>query len=116
MLSAQRHAQIYLAVLVMITQRLALCADINTERTLTAIHDKSNAWLGIGSAVVSGYHQLELMSTSGVACIGGYLAGVAVLHVSIPAMLHAENFNDTSTQVISTTLANQTYGVCVAKI
>ena len=97
-------------MLVLLTQRLALREDISKVQTLTAIHDKSNTWLGVGSAFVSTYQQTRLRAAGiGVIYILAYLAGISVLHVSIPSMLHAVSFNDTITTIVPTILANASF-------
>ena len=100
----------YLSALVLLTQRLALRADLSRVQTLTAIHDKNNAWLGLGSAFVSMYQQLRLRAAGiGVASILAYLLSVFALHVTIPSMLHAEPFNDTATTIAPTILENASF-------
>ncbi|KIP03450.1 hypothetical protein PHLGIDRAFT_238213 [Phlebiopsis gigantea 11061_1 CR5-6] len=107
---SQLVGAVYLSFLLLFTQRLALRASFGTPQTLTAIHDQSNAWQGLGSAIVAAYQQLKVpAATARVASILMYLIGVFALHVSIPSMLHAENFEDISPKTVSTTLANSSF-------
>lgn len=99
--------QIYFAALVMVTQRLALVRDLHTRQTLTAIHDKSSAWLGLGSAVFSLMNQTKISAAlSGVFFIILYLGGIAVLHVAIPASVSVITYNGLATTAHTTQLAH----------
>lgn len=102
--------QIYLALLVYYTQRLAFRSDLHLCQTLTAIHDKGNAWLGLGSAIVSFGHQFKLRAAMlGVGCTTGYLIGVWLLHITIPGLLSVVPYNATVPTVYPTLLANTSY-------
>jgi hypothetical protein len=92
--------------MVMFTQRLALQRDLAQRQTLTAIHDKSSAWLGIGSAVVGVVQQMKLQTAVwGVILIALYFLGVFTLHVSIPSLFHVDLFNGTNPITRTTILA-----------
>lgn len=94
----------------LVTQRLALSKDMHTRQTLTAIHDKSSAWLGLGSAAFSAWKQTRLRAAPwGVLCITLYLLGVFTLHVTIPGLFHIVPFNATVPSVQRTDLANVSY-------
>lgn len=96
-----------MAVLIGFTQRLALRSDLFTRQTLTAIHDKNAAWLGLGSAFGSLWQQLELpAAVYGVALITLYLLGIFALHITIPSLFHVVPFNETVSSLHPTTLAN----------
>ncbi|KAJ6509865.1 hypothetical protein DFH09DRAFT_846218, partial [Mycena vulgaris] len=41
----------YFSLLVFMTQKLAMLHNTHETRTLTAIHDNTVAWTGIGSAI-----------------------------------------------------------------
>ena len=87
-------SQVYLAALILITQRLALHVDLFSSRTLTAVHDKSSAWLGLGSAFMSLWQQTKLpSSTVGVLSIVIYLLGTFILHITIPGVFQVVPFN-----------------------
>lgn len=89
-------SQIYLSLLVYLTQRLALRSELYTKQTLTALHDKNNAWLGLGSAVMTMWDQRKIPTAlGGVGLITCYLIAVYLLHISIPAVLNAQVFNAT---------------------
>ncbi len=88
------------------TQRLALIHDLHTRQTLTAIHDKTSAWLGLGSSLLALLDQIKLPSAiSSVAYIGSYLAGIAVLHITIPASVSVNTYNATAITQQTTQLA-----------
>lgn len=89
--------QVYLAVCAFVTQRLALTSALYTRQTLTAIHDKSAAWLGLGSAFVTLGLQTRLPSAFlPVLCITLYLLGNFALHISIPGLFHIVPYNATA--------------------
>lgn len=94
----------------LLTQRLALRSDLRRgSQTLTALHDKSSAWLGLGSAVIGVWQQLKLRTAPvGILCIAAYLIGVFVLHISIPGLFDVVTFNATVPNTHQTTLANAT--------
>lgn len=97
-------------MLVLLTQRLALRIELYTVQTLTAIHDKTNAWLGLGSAAVSVWQQTKVPAAlSGVTCITVYLAAVFALHITIPAMFNVAPFNATMPTAHQTQLANASF-------
>ncbi|KAL1747090.1 hypothetical protein HDZ31DRAFT_80676 [Schizophyllum fasciatum] len=81
-------ATVYGALLIWITQKLALRRLLTSRQTLTAMHDEFNAWIGIGSAMSTLYGQCRIRSAlPWVLCIAGYLINITVLHISIPSML-----------------------------
>ena len=89
------------------TQRLALRRDLNTRQTLTAVHDKTAAWLGLGSALSSLHAQARLpAAVGGVFCITTYLSCIFALHISIPGLFHVVPYNETIQTVQPTLLAN----------
>ena len=101
----------YLAILVLLTQRLALSRDLRTRQTLTAIHDKNSAWLGIGSAGIGLWEQAKLLSAiSGISGIALYLFGIYVLHVTIPALVHVSAYNTTVPTIHVTNISRAEYG------
>ncbi|KAI5835885.1 hypothetical protein K523DRAFT_367948 [Schizophyllum commune Tattone D] len=80
-------ATVYGALLIWLTQRLALRRLLTSKQTLTAMHDEYNSWIGLGSALMTLYGQSRIRSALGsIACIASYLVNAAVLHVTIPAM------------------------------
>ncbi|GJE88180.1 hypothetical protein PsYK624_042630 [Phanerochaete sordida] len=106
----QAFAAAYTAVLVLLTQRLALRRDLNTPQTLTALHDKSSAWLGVGSALVSLWQQTKLrVATGGVLSIALYLLSVFMVHISIPSILHLQLYNATTPAQYPTRLARASF-------
>ena len=71
-----------------LTQRLAtqrlLLAD---PTTASGIHDEFNAWIGLGSALLTLWNQLSVRTAAiWVFCIATYLVITSILHVTIPAM------------------------------
>ncbi|KAJ7614512.1 hypothetical protein FB45DRAFT_255023 [Roridomyces roridus] len=78
---------LYSALLVFVTQSLALRRDLHTRQLLTATHDNVVAWSGLGSAVLRLWQQRGIpASPIGVLSALIYLAGIAVLHTAFPAV------------------------------
>ncbi|KAI0777065.1 hypothetical protein BC629DRAFT_1525131 [Irpex lacteus] len=108
--TTQTFSTLYLAALVLITQRLALIRDLHTRQTLTAIHDKASAWLGLGSSLFALWDQKSLCSSAlGVILIGLYWAGIAVLHIIIPASVSVTTYNATVLTQQTTRLARSEF-------
>ncbi|KII84282.1 hypothetical protein PLICRDRAFT_32355 [Plicaturopsis crispa FD-325 SS-3] len=97
--------QLFTVSLVLTTQQLALRGTLLRRQTLTASHDETTAWTGLGSALVTLWRQTYLAaSVLGTLSIALYLAGIAVLHVSTPSLFALQPFNNTDNGVISTTV------------
>lgn len=78
----------------MTTQQLSLQRDLQTRQTLTAIHDKSSAWLGLASSLSSLWQQWKIPTAVwGVIDITLYLGGIFALHVTIPSLFHVVPYN-----------------------
>ncbi|KAG1810419.1 uncharacterized protein HD556DRAFT_1302722 [Suillus plorans] len=86
--SLQAFYTIYTAVLLFLTQRLAISRTLVRRVKLTAVHDISGAWAGLGSALTSVWRQTDICAarwtTSAVAI---YLASITVLHVTSSTLL-----------------------------
>ena len=105
-LKADFH-QTYLALLVLFTQRLALRRDLHSRQTLTAVHDKNNAWLGLASSLVTVFQQISSRAAPvGVACIMLYLSAIFALHITIPALFNFVPINGSTTIYRTTRLSN----------
>ncbi|KAJ7192329.1 hypothetical protein GGX14DRAFT_595892 [Mycena pura] len=93
---SQSLGTIYCAVLVFLTQKLAMQRTAELM-TLTAVHDNISAWAGLGSALATLFNQVSVpASVLGTLTIVGYLGCIAALHVSIPAILSVDAFNATA--------------------
>ncbi|GJE84278.1 hypothetical protein PsYK624_003540 [Phanerochaete sordida] len=100
---------ITLSVLVAGTQSLAFRRNLYVRQTLTALHDRSYAWMSQGAALKTLWQQLKLQAAAvGVAYIAAYLFGVWVLHITIPGVVDVVPYNATVSTVQRTTLANLT--------
>ncbi|KAG1744344.1 hypothetical protein EDD22DRAFT_290739 [Suillus occidentalis] len=103
--SLQAFYTLYTAVLVFLTQRLAMSRALVSRLKLTSIHDISGAWAGIGSALSSVWKQTGtpalLWATTSVTA---YLVCISVLHVTSSTLLQFQTFNSTMTTTVSTTL------------
>ncbi|KAG1786331.1 uncharacterized protein HD556DRAFT_1537271 [Suillus plorans] len=84
--SLQAFYTIYTAVLLFLTQRLAISRTLVRRVKLTAVHDISGAWAGLGSALTA------------------YLASISMLHVTSSTLLQFQTFNASMTTLVPTTL------------
>ncbi|KAJ7144492.1 hypothetical protein C8R44DRAFT_973968 [Mycena epipterygia] len=99
----QTFGTIYSALLVFVTQTLAVRRDLKTDQTLTTTHDKAAAWAGIGSAVIYVWHQKAVpASLIGVLSVFFYLGNILVLHITTPALFSLQTFNSSRSVVIGT--------------
>ncbi|KAF8186112.1 hypothetical protein K438DRAFT_1836054 [Mycena galopus ATCC 62051] len=99
----QSFGTIYCAVLVFLTQKLAMRHILGLNTTLTATHDCISAWAGLGSALVTLLNQVSApASVLGTLTIVVYLGCISILHTSIPAIVSVEVFN-TTVSVLATT-------------
>ncbi|KAG2127703.1 hypothetical protein DEU56DRAFT_915677 [Suillus clintonianus] len=103
--SLQAFYTIYTAVLLFLTQRLAISRTLVCRLKLTAIHDISSAWAGLGSALSSVWRQSDipasLWTTAGVTA---YLTSMSVLHVTSSTLLQFQPFNASMATSVPTTL------------
>ncbi|KAF7334800.1 hypothetical protein MSAN_02366600 [Mycena sanguinolenta] len=61
---------------------------------LTTTHDKTLAWIGIGSAISTLWEQVKLPgSPLEIVYIFIYLAAICLLHIATPALVSVESFN-----------------------
>ncbi|KAJ7859234.1 hypothetical protein B0H13DRAFT_1901544 [Mycena leptocephala] len=99
----QTFGTVYLAVLVLVTQKLSVRHSLVTAQPLTATHDSTAAWAGIGAASLHLWHQKAVRaSIIGILSVFLYLGTVLVLHISTPALFSLETFNSTSISVTFT--------------
>ncbi|KAJ7676609.1 hypothetical protein DFH06DRAFT_1291586 [Mycena polygramma] len=94
--ATQAFGTIYTAVLVFLTQKLAMPFNLGSKKTLTAIHDNISAWAGLGSALATLFNQLSIAaSVFETLNVAGYLMCISILHITIPSILSVEVFNST---------------------
>ncbi|KAJ7837059.1 hypothetical protein B0H14DRAFT_2792720 [Mycena olivaceomarginata] len=99
----QTFGTVYLAVLVLVTQKLSMRRSLVTAQPLTTTHDSTAAWAGIGSAFLCLWHQKAVRSSiTGILSVFLYLGTVLVLHITTPTLFSLETFNSTSTPVVLT--------------
>ncbi|KAG2344907.1 hypothetical protein BDR05DRAFT_961313 [Suillus weaverae] len=103
--SLQAFYTIYTAFLLFLTQRLAISRTLVRRMKLTAIHDISGAWAGLGSALSSIWRQIDIpASWWAVSAVTVYLASISVLHVTSSTLLQFQTFNTSMATSVSTTL------------
>ncbi|KAG0700866.1 hypothetical protein DFH29DRAFT_1000778 [Suillus ampliporus] len=103
--SLQASYTIYTAALLFLTQRLAVSRTLVRRLKLTAIHDISGAWAGLGSALSSVWQQIHIpASWRMTSAVTAYLACISVLHVTSSTLLQFQTFNASMTTSVPTTL------------
>ncbi|KAH7922483.1 hypothetical protein BV22DRAFT_1037445 [Leucogyrophana mollusca] len=104
-ITQQTFSTLYLAGMVAVAQQLALNRNLLRCQTLTATHDQSGAWTGLGAALLSLFRQLRVPAAVwGVLSVTLYLICVAILHVSSSSLFNLEVFNATYQTSTQTTL------------
>ncbi|KAJ6537821.1 hypothetical protein B0H19DRAFT_1382511 [Mycena capillaripes] len=88
--------------LLYITQKLAMQKCIGSHQTLTATHDQILSWTGLGSSLSSLFGQLGIPANiTGTLAVAGYLAIIALLHLTTAALVAVETFDHTFVDVVS---------------
>ncbi|KIM72760.1 hypothetical protein PILCRDRAFT_15822 [Piloderma croceum F 1598] len=101
--ASQFFISTYTVLLVVTTQRLALYGILLRRQTLTATHDESTAWVGLGSALLVLWKQTHIAaSVVGTSLITIYLVGISVLHISTPSLFTLQVFDQPNSTMIST--------------
>ncbi|KIJ64354.1 hypothetical protein HYDPIDRAFT_28797 [Hydnomerulius pinastri MD-312] len=101
----QAFYTLYTALLVFITQRLALSSTLSRRQKLTAVHDTCMAWKGLGAAINGLWQQTKVAaSPCAIAAIVAYLASVSVLHIASSTIMQFQTFNNSLTSTVSSTL------------
>ncbi|KAJ3556886.1 hypothetical protein NM688_g1777 [Phlebia brevispora] len=99
---------LYCAVLVFLTQRIALHEFLKRPQTLTAMHDKSSAWLGLGSSLQTLSNQRKLVTDFlGVSLVALYLLLIFVVHTTLASIFGGTTQNVTIATSYPTVLARQ---------
>ncbi|KAF8136907.1 hypothetical protein EV363DRAFT_1155909 [Boletus edulis] len=97
----QAFYTLYTALLVLITQRLALSASLSRTQTLTTTHDIFEAWGGLGAAALTLWRQTKVaVSTSATILVFLYLTCISVLHVASPTIMQFQPYNASQGTVI----------------
>ncbi|KAF8837093.1 hypothetical protein BDN67DRAFT_1005137 [Paxillus ammoniavirescens] len=100
----QAFYTIYTALLVLITQRLAVSAALARRQKLTSIHDVCGAWGGIGAAINSLWQQTKIAAApSTILVILTYLGCISGLHIISSSIIQFQPFNDTMTSTTQST-------------
>ncbi|KAJ7323292.1 hypothetical protein DFH08DRAFT_1029654 [Mycena albidolilacea] len=101
--TATTFGTVYSAVLVFLTQTLAMRRSLRTRQMLTATHDSAAAWAGISSAFLQLWQQRAVRrSTIGVASILVYLGTISALHIITSTLFFLDTFNSSQTVNIPT--------------
>ncbi|KAF8841050.1 hypothetical protein BDN67DRAFT_577113 [Paxillus ammoniavirescens] len=90
----QTFFTVYQGALVVITQQLALRSNLRRRQTLTALHDKSVAWGGLGASILSLWRQVSVpTAVHGTLCVVLYLVSISILHVSSSSLIDVETYD-----------------------
>ncbi|KIJ14602.1 hypothetical protein PAXINDRAFT_12700 [Paxillus involutus ATCC 200175] len=96
--------KIYTALLVFITQRLAVSAALARRQKLTSIHDICGAWSGIGAAINGLWQQTKIAAApSTILVILTYLGCISGLHIISSSIIQFQPYNDTMTSTTQST-------------
>ncbi|KAG2738518.1 hypothetical protein P692DRAFT_201798383 [Suillus brevipes Sb2] len=103
--SLQAFYTLYTAILVFLTQQLAMSSALIRRLKLTTIHDVSSAWAGLGSALSSVWKQTSIpASLWATTAVTTYLVCISVLHITSSTLLQFQTFNSSMPTNVSTTL------------
>ncbi|KAF8554057.1 hypothetical protein OG21DRAFT_1581203 [Imleria badia] len=95
--SLQAFYVLYTIFLVSITQQLAMRTLIIQSQYLTAVHDITQAWTGIGAAVSALLQQIKISSSlQTLLGVGTYLACISALHIISTTIMEFTPFDNTS--------------------
>ncbi|KAJ7208408.1 hypothetical protein C8J57DRAFT_1402870 [Mycena rebaudengoi] len=87
----------YSTLLVLVTQQIALHRAVTSYQTLTAIHDITSSWSGLGAAIVSCWRQLAIpASVPGTGAVTVYLACIAIIHILFPTTIKLQLADQTA--------------------
>ncbi|KIJ58816.1 hypothetical protein HYDPIDRAFT_33779 [Hydnomerulius pinastri MD-312] len=100
----QAFYTIYTAILVFVTQRLALSGAVARRQMLTAVHDTFAAWNGLGASINVLWQQTEVAaSVWSTLAIVVYLTCISVLHIASSSIIQFQAFNNTITSNLPST-------------
>lgn len=101
--SSNLISQTYYAALVFLTQKLSMKKGLQESQMLTATHDNTAAWAGIGSALSRVWYQKAVpASPIGVLSAFFYLGNILVLHITTPALFSLQTFNSSRSTTVTT--------------
>ncbi|KIK92696.1 hypothetical protein PAXRUDRAFT_13082 [Paxillus rubicundulus Ve08.2h10] len=102
----QTFYTLYTAGLVFVTQRLALSRFIARRQYLTAVHDISSAWPGIGAAISAVWAQRRVASSTWMTiAVMIYLGCISTLHIASSTVMQFTAFNSTITTSVQSSMA-----------
>ncbi|CCM02312.1 uncharacterized protein FIBRA_04403 [Fibroporia radiculosa] len=102
----QLFVTVYTVLLVVTTQHLALKRLLTRSQTLTATHDISTAWNGLGSAFLSLVRQTAVPAAiSGTFLVVVYLSAIAALHITTPSLFSMDTFNNPGVATIGSAIS-----------
>ncbi|KAF9229963.1 hypothetical protein BU15DRAFT_69604 [Melanogaster broomeanus] len=85
---------------------LALSRDLSHLQLLTAIHDTSGAWSGIGAALLFLWRQTKVTASLGkVVAVATYLLNTMILHITSSSILQFQTYNGTTMEITSSNLS-----------
>ncbi|KAF7364609.1 hypothetical protein MVEN_00330100 [Mycena venus] len=84
---------VYSALLVFISQTLAMRRSLQMDQTLTATHDTTAAWAGVASAAFNIWQQRAVLASfTGVLSAFLYLGNILLLHITISSLFSLATF------------------------
>ncbi|KDR84452.1 hypothetical protein GALMADRAFT_713990 [Galerina marginata CBS 339.88] len=102
----QAYITVYSATLLFFVQRVSIRQNLLRHEPLTATHDFTTAWSGVGSAVFSLYNQLSVPASSWrVSGVAAYLTCLSIMHITTPTLFTLQLFSSNTSIMVNTTLA-----------
>ncbi|KAH7926345.1 hypothetical protein BV22DRAFT_360829 [Leucogyrophana mollusca] len=96
--SLQAFYTLYTALLVYLTQRVSLSRRLSQRQMLTAIHDVTGAWGGLGAALAGLWQQTKVVASPlGVLSVTAYLLNISVPHITSSSIIQFQTLNNTVT-------------------
>ena len=100
------NQKVYTFILVFMTQRLAVSRVMVRKQSLTRVHDVSQAWTSIGSALFGLWQQAKVAaSLRTTLAITTYYLCISILHVSSTTVMQFEVFSSTKNSTVQSTVA-----------
>ena len=98
-----KYLQLFLTVILFLTQKLATMRNLTISQSLTATHDQISAWSGLGKALKTVLKQLDVVS--GPMAIAVYLGCITIVHITTPSILSLHPIELSVTGTIPTSLS-----------
>ncbi|KAJ7115671.1 hypothetical protein C8R44DRAFT_793142 [Mycena epipterygia] len=103
--STTAFGTIYSALLVLVTQTLSMRRSLQLDQALTATHDNSAAWAGLGAAILHLWKQRVVPAPGSMFAVlsaAVYLSTILGLHITTSSLFSVATFNPSRSFVAGT--------------